>query len=170
MNVRIIIAFVTSLTSAFALTNVYWLLTVTYAKPVTDFGEKGVLTGFEAAEFLISKYGLDAYLNGLFGLYVVAAISCFVLCLIGVRGDAKAIVLKAALLSVFSALVFRFFYLKVYVRDGLTGKSGFYSGLDAIQEVGLVWLLGNFFFLSVLFFATLILNTLSCRLISPSSA
>ncbi|WP_303902821.1 hypothetical protein [Thiohalomonas denitrificans] len=137
---------------------------MTYAKPVKEFGEKGVLSGFEAAIFLISKYGFDAYLYGLSGYYMIAAASCFVLCLFGWKDGPKILGVKAALLSIFSAAIFYFFDFKIYVNSSLNGQRGFVSGYNAIHEVGGVWLLVNMFSLSLLFFATLLVNAFFCRL------
>lgn len=155
--------FVISTLVAFVSTNVYWLLTVNYAKPIKKFGEKGVLTGFDAAKQLIAEYGVDAYLYGMASYFVVVFALCVIACLMRKHSTRKEIIAKQLVLGTVGSIIYYLLSIGVFVNDKVNEYSGSVGGYDVIHEVGYSWLVVHLVAVSFLFFVTTIVNTGLCR-------
>lgn len=161
--------FISSSIFAFISTNIYWLLTVTYTKPVKDVGEPGVISGFEAAKILIEKHGLDAYLNGMLVYFIVVLVCCLSISFFAEKaGKFKAIIFKSFLLSLAGAFVYYLLDFKVYIEDRVHHQSGFVGGYEAASEVGYLWLSISLIALSVLIFITMLAHAGVCRYLDAS--
>lgn len=156
--------FVSSIMLAFISTNIYWLLTVTYVKPVKNFGDKGVISGFEAANYLIKTYGVDVYLTGMSAYFIVVLIGCLASCfVVGKTNKNSVLVFKSYLLSLAFAFIYYLLDLKVYMVDLAHRRSALVGGYKAVSELGYLWLILSLMALSALIFITLLAQIRLCK-------
>lgn len=163
MKAHIVVKLLLSALVAFISTNIYWILTVSYAKSVTSYGEPSVLTGVDAAKHLISEYGFKVYLSGMSAYYIVCLFLCSLICMRAVKKGFLASLISTLVFCVIGAVVFYIIDLKIYVGNRVTGTSEVISGYSVIAEVGYAWFFVSLLALTFLLFLTVVANLWLCR-------
>ena len=143
---------------AFLATNLFWVMTVTYAAPVAEFGEKAVFVGFEAASKLLRHNGFKAYLDGMSWFFVFLSFCSFISCILMIRNAIKYPVWLGFVVSIIGSLAYFMFSVNVYEYDSLAGQSRVVCGLEAIKQSGYAWSLFSWLSIAAIFFASGIIS------------